>query len=905
MTPKRLLTTIAALLLLHSLHAQQLQASLSHFTTDNGLSSNAIANIYQDSYGFVWLATWNGLSRFDGYNFYNYRTGNGSKIKNLHNRIYDLAIDQAQNIWMRMYDNRVFVLDRNTDQIVDPFEAISGHENFMASAPVLVTSTGDVLVAMGDDGLYALHTDRSGIKAEKVDTRGQRIVSMAEGFQDDTWLATANGILRLDHTTMKIEQRVVLSGENISCIYSNGFNVYAATASGAIYTFGSAPEPKQIRRPSGAAGTAGTAVITLFVDSHGMLWFCDDRMGASRINPKTGEERFYTQTVLVPEYDGAGGGFSESNGTVWMRMNHGGYGYYNREADRVEYFHNDPANPWNLSNTVQASLELPEGVIWESTSRRGLEKLEILKNNIVRKRLVENARTSLENEVRAMYYDSQRQLTLIGNKSSTLFIYAKDSTRTTITHDDQGHPFGRIYGITKDSKGNYWICSKGNGLFKMQARPGGGWTIANYAHQEGDKWSLNSNNTYQAVEDKSGNIWVATYGKGVNLLTRDKDGKEVFLNCDNAMAGYPDDAYRKVRTLALDQKGNIWAGTTDGILIMTYKDGKFNIEKVANPENIDHYLMSTDIVCLACDAEGSIWVGTNGGGISHTVGQDANGNWQFDTFDARNGLPSEEIRSITFDKWGNVWFGADHIICSYDVKKGFFTTFTSLDGVDETLLSEGGAVTLDDGSILFGTLNGYYVVDRRKLMATTGAQLKLRITDFFLNGEIQSPRLGNNFEVYPPEAKTIHIPQRNAIIGFRFAALNYQLQHRVQYQYMLEGYDKDWQTADKDRMAIYADLPGGTYHFKVKAFLMESPEKYDMRTVEVVVPVSPFVTTTAFIIYLLIIAAVFILLALFNKKFRRKLGIGRKEKMDAPLLDDFDDQADDYEVISRNKTDEQ
>lgn len=117
----------------------------------------------------------------------------------------------------------------------------------------------------------------------------------------------------------------------------------------------------------------------MFIDSHGLIWFCDDRMGAYRLNTEAGNERFYEQTVLVPEFDGRGGVFREANGVVWVRMNHGGYGYYDREKDEVVYFHNDPSNPWNLSNTVNASLELPEGVVWESTSRRGLEKLEILK----------------------------------------------------------------------------------------------------------------------------------------------------------------------------------------------------------------------------------------------------------------------------------------------------------------------------------------------------------------------------------------------------------------------------------------------------------------------------------------------------------------------------------------------
>ena len=230
-----------------------------------------------------------------------------------------------------------------------------------------------------------------------------------------------------------------------------------------------------------------------------------------------------------------------------------------------------------------------------------------------------------------------------------------------------------------------------------------------------------------------------------------------------------------------------------------------------------------------------MWLGTNGGGLGHMIGKEDDGSWRFDVFDAQDGLPSEEIRSITFDEKGNAWFSTEHIICSFNVDKRIFTTFSNLDGVDETRISEGGAVMRGNGDILFGTLDGYYIVDRKKLMASSGSLLKLQITDFLLNDVWQSPRLGSEIKYYVPGSKSVEIPKGATNFGFRFAALNYQLQHRIHYQYMLEGYDKDWKNADKMRLVIYNDVPAGKYTFKVKAFLLESPEKYDIRTMEVIV----------------------------------------------------------------------
>ena len=252
-----------------------------------------------------------------------------------------------------------------------------------------------------------------------------------------------------------------------------------------------------------------------------------------------------------------------------------------------------------------------------------------------------------------------------------------------------------------------------------------------------------------------------------------------------------------------------------------------------------------------------MWVGTNSGGLSRTTTKDADGIWQFENYGIEQGLPSEEIYSITFDHKDNVWFSTDHILCSFDSKKKIFTTFSSLDGVDDTMCSEGAAISLSNGNIIFGTLEGYYMVDRKKLENAKGSLLRLRITDFFLNDQLQSPRLDSTFQYYIPESSKVELPTKNCEIAFRFAALNYQLQHRVHYQYMLEGYDDDWQNAPKTRIASYENLPSGTYQFKVKAFLLESPENYDMRTIEVVVPYSLTPYIVFFFVLLVIMAALY------------------------------------------------
>ena len=885
--------------------AQTMSASQTHYSTEDGLCSNAVSNIIQDDYGYIWIGSWNGLSRFDGFNFFNYKTGGSSKVPLLHNRIIDMISDQWQNIWMRMYDGRVFMLERTKDRIVNPLEGVKGYENLKTQNTMAITSKGEVLAIMKGVGIYKMKYTKWGFENELITTGQLKPTVVVEGYKGDLWVGTDKGVRRLSANHESLSQNAILGEESITAMYSNGYNVYVGTKSGKVYSCAYGQDPRFIK-------DTGKAINSIFRDSYGTVWISTGGQGISRINEKTGDMKEFTQVVLVPEYDVTGVKVSEVAGTVWLTMSHGGFGYYNRATDEVEYFHNNPANTWDLSNTVAAYLALPEGVVFESTSRRGLEKLEIQKRTIERRKLFEDsAIENNENETRAMYYDSHYKVVLIGNKKGSLII--TDGTNKTIVRgEDKGMPFGRIYGIMKDRRGDYWISTKGNGLFRLSPRAkdggygalcAGGFDFTNFRNNPDNKYSISSDLVYKTIEDKYGNLWVATYGGGVNVIKREKDGRILFLNRNNVMTRYPNDAFLKVRTVTLDKYGKIWAGSTDGILVMSYFNNKVKIQVVGDNDDEEDNLQSKDVVCLACAHNGQMWVGTNGGGLSRCDDY-GKGVYVFDTFGSQDGLPSEEIKSITFDERGNVWFATDHILCSFDVRKQIFSTFTILDGVDDTLCSEDAAVTLPNGKILFGTLSGYYIVDRSKLVSTNGSVMRLRITDFMINGKIQSPRFNANFDYYIPDSRKVELPNHDDEFSIRFASLNYQLQHRIHYQYCLEGYEEDWNNADNTRTATYSGLPAGTYEFKVKAFLLESPDKYDMKTITIVVPPHFLLSQSAIWIYMILAAAIVITILYIKEERRRKIEREYQEELNG-TADGTDDDSAEAEGEAAPKSEEE
>jgi ligand-binding sensor domain-containing protein/AraC-like DNA-binding protein len=843
------------------LNAQELQASLSHYSTDEGLTSNAISDIVQDSYGYIWISTWNGLCRFDGYTFYNYPTGNSSHIPYLHNRILEISADLSNNIWMHMYDGRIFVLDRKKDMIRNAFGNVKGGNEFKTKYAIHISKKGKIYAIINGKGVYQMQLTNNNVSSQHLVSSSYKICDLTEDSKGLLWLASNKGLIKMNPKTRKI-LNVFYQNTNITCIYAKGEDIYAGTLDGQIIRSTKGNKAELIKR------VFNQEITSIFVDSKNLVWYSTTQQGISRLNTETGSIKSFRQKIIVPEYDLHGGTFHEVCGILWARMNKGGFGYYCREKDTFEYFHNNPDNSWNLSNTLATYLAIPEGVVWLSTNRRGLEKLEILKERIKRTLLEPNTTDLSANEIRAMYYDKNSHQLWIGNKSNGLYIF-KGKQCLYINKDSQGKPLGRIYGLMKDHDGNIWMSTKGNGLYLIRHN-GKKYTFEHFMHNATDKFSLSSNNVYATTQDANGYIWVATYSGGVNMMIRSKRGKYIFLNKNNIIKSYPHDEYIKVRTLAADSKGNVWVGTSDGILIMHYNatQKKISLKKIENFGSEKQQLASNDIIEIKNDGHDVMWIATNGGGLSRTLGKDALGNWIFQTFGSKNELPSDEVRSITFDKYGNVWFATDHIICSYDIHKHLFTTLSIQDGVDNTMCSEGAAITLNDGRMLFGTLSGYYTVDRNNLVNSHASMLKLKITDFFVNDKLMSPRLNKEYNYYIPDSNYIKLPSRSSVFSFRFASLNYQLQHRVHYQYMLVGFDENWRNAGRDRMVSYSDVPAGEYDFKVKAFLLESPDKYDVRTIHIVVPPYLLASMRAIEIYIILIIAA-ILSALYYRHYHQ------------------------------------
>lgn len=862
-----------------------------HYSKQDGLLTNAISDILQDSRGFIWISTWEGLSRFDGFDFVNYKAGADSDIPNLHNRISRIFEDKYGNIWMLMYDEKLFRLNRRTDKFESLIGLFPNGANARIDVP-LFASNGDIWVIAQNTGVLEIKTD-SVSNRFTLNFHQLNDLKVNQLFEDSfstIWAATSKGIHvlkpgKLPSKPFEENLQVTVSTQLDSCVYwgtKEGYIIkydYAnhqytqdcIKANDAILAL-----TPDAREPVIYVGTqhsgllrydvksrtakqiipAPSTISSLYTDSEGLIWMFTEQPGVSMYDPQSGKHTSFRQKVSMPEEYNPVGEVIELSGVVWVRMNKGGFGFYNRATNKIDYFHNNPDVPNSMSNIVSVAEITSPHTLWIMTNHRGVDKISIINKKVERKLIEENSSIQLANEIRAFCIDRDSML-WVAAKSGTLYCLDKQMSQIhRITHDDKGNPFGRIYVIMQDRFGAFWLGTRGNGLFHMSKDEKGRLRFKRYVHDPDDPFSISANDIYSILTDSKGRMWIGTYGGGVNVI-EDPQGEIRFLSAGNDLKNYPIASCHRVRAVVEDAKGQIWAGTTEGLVLMTYDEAKKDVHATVyrKEANSTTSLSSNDILCIYKDSKQGLWFGTVGGGLIKYAGMSATGKAEFTSYMIKDGLPSNEVRSITEDHDGNLWFATENNICSFNFSTGIFSKLSTLEGVDPTMFSESAATVLANGDVIFGTVNGYYLIDKQKLSDAVDEGFKLQITDFQINDEPTSPRLNPGFDNYIPESRSVTLPDRHSIFSAKFASLNYSLQHRIQYQYMLEGYDKAWRNADNERRATYAGIPAGNYTFKVKAFLPENPDNFELNSIQIQIPASFWRSKLAFAIYFFILIA--------------------------------------------------
>lgn len=846
----------------------QIKCKIENYSAEDGLSHDNIRDIIKDKEGFIWFATWDGINRFDGKNFITYKAVAGDKSTLGNNRIDLMKEDAFGYIWLKAYDRQIYRFEKSTEK----FLSIAGilGTNKIVFEEIITSTNGDVWLTTIDKGIYLARKDHNNqiglVRFSKERSSGFKIASNAIHFltadkDNSLWVGTENGLdIISKNGTQDYSSKTILKNINVKCLSVLDKQVWIGTNQGDLICYDKTAKKitkfhltskdinavlkskkEDVLFVSTATGElitfslktlniqsiqkiSSSPVYTIFQDKQGMLWVEPDKHGVILFNPKVKTVRFFSQQTDATflQLDHTFGVFEDNFNRVWIKLKGGGFGWYNAKTGTVDFFFNKPGDEnQKLSNIVASMYFDPSGILWMSTNDRGINKIIFQKNIFQQQLLVDSAKDKSENEIRAVYTDKKNRL-WIASKAGKLKVYQNNQELKNLFANYKNGEIGLVYSIIEDAKGNIWLGTKGSGLFKASPTDKNlnQYYLTPFKVNKNDPESIGSNSIYSVLIDPKANIWIGTYGNGINLLKEDNGKVRFVKNFKN----YPSIESNKVRYLINGYEGQIWVATTNGLV--TFDPGNYNADKIKFSRYVkisgDKFsLGSNDILHMYKDSDHKIWISTAGGGIN--LAQKTGSHLKFTNFSKENGLPSDFILSMIEDDRKNLWLATENGISKFDLKKKTFRNYDSYDGLVKNGFSESSSLKLPNGNLIFGCRNGYIDFSPAKI-----ENQKIKTKMVFTGFEINNKSSNVKSEEYPLKkdvnySDDIQLDYQHNTVSIYYTVLDYRSDNKQLYAYKLKGLDNTWHEVRNQKKATFTNLPPGDYEFEVKCL---NPELY-------------------------------------------------------------------------------
>lgn len=896
----------------------QIKTEVTHYSTKDGLSHDGVICITRDHQGFMWFGTFDGLNRFDGHNFITYKSRPGDNSKLRSNKIRDVVEDNAGYLWVLTFDYKVYRFDKATEQFTPvsdgPYQKLFTDKTVVKT--ILPDRVNGVWLLTKDNGLY--HVSSVSSSAPVVNHYSSQAIgslcikgNMVRFHHTDAsgriWLGTDHGLNLLERKSNAqyevvkfntLQDKVFSSGAFTAAVIKADL-IYFGTADGRVILYDIARKSFRINQV--ASGTAindvylaksgilyvstegkglfkilpgnsnnavqiGTnaAFHSLYEDKQGNIWIEPQNIGVVKYNPIQNNFKSFEQQT---DYRGAARDYkllTDINGTLWVSMKGGGFGYYNPATDAIDYFFDQPGSAiQQFSNVINCLYVDKTGVLWMSGKDGGINKVVSLTDRFNYRRPVMRPRSRSENDVRAMMKDRYGRL-WVCTKDGRVHVYDHDHEINVFSKSAEN--IGFVYCIKEDSKGRVWLGTKGNGLFKATPAIGGSGTsyqLIHYLNNPDDPNSISNNMLYAILEDKKGRIWIGAFGTGLNLLTT-INGKEAFLNYRNAFHSYPFEQAKGIRDLCEDNQGRIWIASSYGLVVFNpdlpkNKDYQFTIfQKKPGDANS---LGNNSVQCIVKDQKGQIWLGTFGGGISRVINQNSDlKRTCFQSFTTTDGLPNDVVLAMTVDLHNNIWLATAGGLGKIDANKQIIRSYDPFNGITKTSFSEAACFTDLDGTLYFGCLNGYISFKPQNIVhKRLPANMALTNLQLYYKNILPAPQ-SSPLKRTIDETSEIVLNHDQNVISIDYTVLDHRDLTKIAYSYKLDGFDRSWHQVNDLRKAVYTNVPPGDYTFYVKGVNADVLSNVPSRSLHIIIRPPFYQTWWAYCIYVLL-AVLTILLA--------------------------------------------
>lgn len=755
-----------------------------HFQTFEGLSQSNVLTILQDSRGFMWFGTRDGLNRYDGYKFTVYRNNPKEKNSISNNYIPDIVESANGDLWIATRGGGLNHFDR-AKGIFNCFKHVAADKNSISGNFITALKEdkdGNLWIGSEAEGLDMFDKKTNLFTHYKIDKNNPNSINsnfvrtIYKDAENNIWIGTLNGGLNLLNTNTKTFTHFVHDGSNINSIsfndiYSifedsqrniwigtNGAGVDMLDRSTRIFTH----YKNDIHNPN---SLSKNQAHTISEDANKNIWIGTENSGLSILNPVTGKFTNYIhdETDNTSLSDNSIYTICKDNkGNMWIGTFAGGISFVNRDNQFTHYKHTSANN--SLSNNKTLCIyEDSKKNIWIGTDGGGLNLFNPHTDNFI-------------------HYQN-----IPGNKNSICGNY--------------------VLNVCEDARQNLWIGTWADGITIFNKDKN---TYRHLKNDPADSTSLSNNNAWNIYQDADKNIWVATFGGGLNKYNPVTNSFTKYRYDEKNSNGISSD---RILSVYDDTKGHLWLGTDGGGLNIFYKStGIF--KHFIHEDNNKNSIIGSTVYHLLQDADGSMWIATAAGLSNFNLATGI-----FKNYTMENGLPNNNIFGILKDDHNKLWISTSKGISCFNQDTKRFKNYGVVDGLQGLEFKDEAFCRSSTGAFYFGGNNGFNMFYPDSISVTkfdpplvlTSLKISNKEVKAASDSSSNAP-LKNDIS----ETSSITLPYNNAVIEFEFASLNFTHSEKKHYEYMLEGFDTNWNDLGDKSSVSFTNLDPGSYNLKIK-----------------------------------------------------------------------------------------
>ncbi|MFI3248964.1 MAG: two-component regulator propeller domain-containing protein [Rikenellaceae bacterium] len=813
---KLLFCLIAVFTLLSSDTYAYNKYTTTRITSQDGLSQNDVLDIIQDSYGFMWVATNDGLCRYDGYEFKIFSIGDLGLSTNL---IISIVEDSIGNIWVGTADKGVYCYLRDKNHFY--------HYSELADTPAIVPLRAVRNLTLANDGsIWGYEVLTQTMVHMRFNQSAQRISLI------DLYPRGEDGV------------------QVVSSIHATKSAIYVGAYNG-LFVY--SPKNKNFIKVNSSKPISGI----IDIKARGEVVHIATWSGFLTLNTRTGRVKKHDLGVHVNKFHWQGNmlWIASSSGVYTCKYTPSQDKFYSLEL--VESFNN---------YTINDIAEDHTGGVWIGLHKVGIRRYEENKKPFM-------LNQGFGNDHISSIFPVQDGNIWVGTEGSGLF--QLDSINSE-SYEKNTLPYSKVYAIDYAECNNTLYVATGRSLNKIKMEEG------KYSDPE---VSLHNPSVRNILAD-SNYLWLALYNRGVLRQNLNDESYTGIMQRN----GLPSNI---VRCLMQDRDKNIWICTSNGIAkIPSEERFKTNpkIEKISPDSVGNHYAIS-----IAEDRRGDIWYGTLGYGLyrlQKSSGGASDIKYRATHISTKDGLASNVIKAIVEDDNGVIWISTNRGISSLMIDKDQINinNFGLQYGLQDYEFNELSAAKLNDGTLIFGGVEGYNYFNPNSFMVDT-TQIRPVITDFRLQDHsiLEDRELGIIAPggLHGEEGVRLKYDQNNFTI--KFAGLHFSNPSKYQYKYQLEGVDRTWiDSSDGVLEVSYTNLSPGDYTFYLRAANDDGVWARDTLALKIVIEPPFWAMWYAMLIYALLLALLgFLIIHYFHGLMERrnatKLADMEKRKMQEML----------------------